>query len=302
MTPPSPSPSPSLPPATLIGSDISVPLAHICAARGFQVFAADALNLPVLPARFDAAISIAVLHHISSPERRQLAVREILRILRPGGRALITVWAREQEDQLLIAKWTPLMGRFTERWAGEGDGEQRQGEGCNETREEGLETSSGARGRGKGKGNGREGLPPLAESVGDGGEEGDEGEDCEVRRGERGSAVEDCSGGGMVNVTISEEKQQQEQQQQQQQQQQEQEEGDGKEGRQQEHEYSGSEAHESEHGDYLVPWHLPLHRVEVGSARAADDVASGLAKRDDKKGSVVYHRFYHVFTKGELER
>ncbi|KAI3842322.1 hypothetical protein MKW98_026112 [Papaver atlanticum] len=31
-------------------------------------------------------------------------------------------------------------------------------------------------------------------------------------------------------------------------------------------------------------------------------LASGLAKRDEKKGSVVYNRYYHVFKEGELER
>lgn len=44
------------------------------------------------PASFEAAISIAVLHHMSSLERRRMAVAEIVRMLKPGGRALITVW------------------------------------------------------------------------------------------------------------------------------------------------------------------------------------------------------------------
>jgi alkylated DNA repair protein alkB family protein 8 len=50
-----------------------------------------------------------------------------------------------------------------------------------------------------------------------------------------------------------------------------------------------------------VPWHLPYHRAEVSGASACA-LENGLAKKDDKKGAVVYNRYYHVFSEGELER
>lgn len=64
------------------------------------------MNLPHPKHSFDFAISIAVIHHISTPERRTEAVKAILELLRPssaaqpgsGGRALIYVWALEQKD------------------------------------------------------------------------------------------------------------------------------------------------------------------------------------------------------------
>lgn len=66
---------------------------------------ADALDLPHPHARFDFAISIAVIHHFSSPERRVEAVRRILATLKPSigadqaaGKALIYVWALEQKN------------------------------------------------------------------------------------------------------------------------------------------------------------------------------------------------------------
>ncbi|KAF5094390.1 hypothetical protein D0Z03_002098 [Geotrichum reessii] len=59
---------------------------------------ADGLNLPFLSNYFDFAISIAVIHHFSTPERRIESVRHILNTIRPGGRALIYVWALEQEN------------------------------------------------------------------------------------------------------------------------------------------------------------------------------------------------------------
>ena len=45
---------------------------------------------------FDACISIAVIHHLSTTERRANAIREILRIVKPSGLVLIYVWAQEQ--------------------------------------------------------------------------------------------------------------------------------------------------------------------------------------------------------------
>ena len=76
----------------------------------------DNLSLPHPNGIFDFAISIAVVHHLSTPARRVEAVRCILDLLRPassssrtgtqqehkneevGGRALIYVWALEQKD------------------------------------------------------------------------------------------------------------------------------------------------------------------------------------------------------------
>lgn len=73
---------------------------------------ADNLMLPHQGDRFDFAISIAVVHHLSTPERRVEAIDKILETLRPGssssantegdvfdgGRALIYVWALEQKE------------------------------------------------------------------------------------------------------------------------------------------------------------------------------------------------------------
>lgn len=69
-----------------------------------SVVIADALHLPHPARLFDFAISIAVIHHLSTPERRIEAVRSILETLRlptqtgKGGRALIYVWALEQKN------------------------------------------------------------------------------------------------------------------------------------------------------------------------------------------------------------
>ncbi|KAI8136768.1 S-adenosyl-L-methionine-dependent methyltransferase [Fennellomyces sp. T-0311] len=80
----------------MLGSDRSANLINIVRERGFEGMVADGLNLPYRDNRFDFVVSIAVIHHFSTPERRKEAVDELLRITRPGGRVLVFVWALEQ--------------------------------------------------------------------------------------------------------------------------------------------------------------------------------------------------------------
>jgi len=49
---------------------------------------------------FDAAISIAVLHHLSTEQRRLQALREAGRVLRPGGELLVYCWSYEQDAEI----------------------------------------------------------------------------------------------------------------------------------------------------------------------------------------------------------
>jgi tRNA (uracil-5-)-methyltransferase TRM9 len=66
---------------------------------------ADALSLPHPDSTFDFAISIAVVHHLSSNARRVEAISAVLRTLKPTtsiaapcGQALFFVWALEQKS------------------------------------------------------------------------------------------------------------------------------------------------------------------------------------------------------------
>ncbi|KAG0330489.1 Alkylated DNA repair protein alkB 8 [Dissophora globulifera] len=80
----------------VVGSDRSSNLIDICGERGHEAMVCDGLALPYRPEFFDFAISIAVIHHFISPERRVAAIEEMLRVVRVGGRILIFVWALEQ--------------------------------------------------------------------------------------------------------------------------------------------------------------------------------------------------------------
>ncbi|XP_051011823.1 alkylated DNA repair protein alkB homolog 8 [Acomys russatus] len=81
----------------MIGCDRSLNLVNICRERQFQALVCDALSVPVRSGSCDACISIAVIHHFATAERRVEALQELARLLRPGGQALIYVWAMEQE-------------------------------------------------------------------------------------------------------------------------------------------------------------------------------------------------------------
>ena len=69
---------------------------------------ADAFHLPYCSSRLDAVLCIAVLHHISSAARRLRVLEELVRVLKAGGRALVTVWATQQEDPTKFDKWSPI--------------------------------------------------------------------------------------------------------------------------------------------------------------------------------------------------
>uniref|UniRef100_A0A182WDY8 Fe2OG dioxygenase domain-containing protein n=1 Tax=Anopheles minimus TaxID=112268 RepID=A0A182WDY8_9DIPT len=83
--------------AVLLGCDRSEGLLQVCVDRGFNVLQCDCLVLPFRDESVDACISIAVIHHLATDQRRKQAISEMVRILRPGGRALIYVWAKNQE-------------------------------------------------------------------------------------------------------------------------------------------------------------------------------------------------------------
>ena len=81
-----------------LGSDFSRGLIEICRDSEYEVMVADAVILPYRSDVFDYALNIAVLHHISSPERRVELVKETMRIVKVGGVALFYAWALEQEQ------------------------------------------------------------------------------------------------------------------------------------------------------------------------------------------------------------
>ncbi|CAK1544752.1 unnamed protein product [Leptosia nina] len=77
---------------------------HTQSIPGAQCVRLDLLHTPLRDECADAIICIAVIHHLSSAARRRQAVSTISRLLRPGGRALITVWAKDQSKSNYLAQ------------------------------------------------------------------------------------------------------------------------------------------------------------------------------------------------------
>jgi tRNA (uracil-5-)-methyltransferase TRM9 len=90
----------------IVASDRSENLVKIAKThQPHSAIIADTLALPHQDGRFDFAISIAVIHHLSTPTRRIEGARVLLKSLRPaqgyekhGGKVLIFAWALEQKS------------------------------------------------------------------------------------------------------------------------------------------------------------------------------------------------------------
>lgn len=103
--------------ANYVGCEFSLH-SLVLARRGFELFGlpgafvcADAENLPFQDAIFDLVYCHGVLHHTPDTER---GIREICRVLRPGGKAVVMLYARESLSYVIGAQ---ILGRLRLAWA-----------------------------------------------------------------------------------------------------------------------------------------------------------------------------------------
>ncbi|XP_067324856.1 probable tRNA methyltransferase 9B isoform X1 [Anolis sagrei] len=82
-----------------LGCDYCGPLVEIAKTKGCEVMVCDNLNLPFRGQCFNAVISVGVIHHFSTKQRRIKAIKEMARVLVPGGQMMIYVWAMEQKNR-----------------------------------------------------------------------------------------------------------------------------------------------------------------------------------------------------------
>jgi len=78
------------------GIDISIEQLKKCEN---SVINCDMSYLPFRNIMFDNIISIASFHHLSTEKRRHQALSEMSRVLKPGGKILMSVWSKEQPDK-----------------------------------------------------------------------------------------------------------------------------------------------------------------------------------------------------------
>ena len=80
-----------------IGCDNNLELLEEARKKKVNCVYGDNLKLPFEDNCADAVMSIAVIHHFSTHDRRIQALSELFRILKPSGRILIYVWAYEHK-------------------------------------------------------------------------------------------------------------------------------------------------------------------------------------------------------------
>ncbi|MFA5897018.1 MAG: class I SAM-dependent methyltransferase, partial [Thermoplasmata archaeon] len=88
---------------TAVALDFSRSLLLLGRERGAEELAGrlhwvegEATALPLRTGSVDAALCVAVLHHLPTRGDRVAALREIRRVLVPGGRVFVSVWALDQ--------------------------------------------------------------------------------------------------------------------------------------------------------------------------------------------------------------
>jgi tRNA (uracil-5-)-methyltransferase TRM9 len=82
----------------MFGIDICDKFVDMCKKKNLNVVQGDMLKLPYKNEQFDFVMSIAVLHHLDTEEKRIQALNEMFRVCKKDGKIFILVWAFEQEE------------------------------------------------------------------------------------------------------------------------------------------------------------------------------------------------------------
>ena len=82
------------------GSDFCEKFVKICKEKDLNVELGDVCDIKEEEESFSHSICVAVIHHLSTEERRLKALNELCRIVKKGGEILITVWGYEANGEL----------------------------------------------------------------------------------------------------------------------------------------------------------------------------------------------------------
>lgn len=85
-------------PKNTSGCDSCQQFVNLCRLRGLNVKKGNILAIPEENDKYDATICIAVIHHLSTKNRRIAAIKELARITKFDAPILITVWSHEHNN------------------------------------------------------------------------------------------------------------------------------------------------------------------------------------------------------------
>ena len=113
----------------VIGLDVSIEMLKILQDKiekkkleNVTLIHGDAADIPLDDNSVDAALYIAALHSIRGRENRLNSLKEVKRILKPGGKALISVWTKWRDEhkksffQKITRKGLPEHGDKNIHW------------------------------------------------------------------------------------------------------------------------------------------------------------------------------------------
>tara|TARA_B110000211_G_scaffold234862_1_gene306896 strand:- start:10920 stop:11561 length:642 start_codon:yes stop_codon:yes gene_type:complete len=83
----------------LIGVDTCEEFIEICNKKTLRVYRQNCCALRFKENSFDYAFAIAVFHHLATDVRRVKAMSEMIRILKPGGKGICSMWSFEQIER-----------------------------------------------------------------------------------------------------------------------------------------------------------------------------------------------------------
>ena len=82
-----------------IGIDNCESFVSICKSKNLSVINSNITKIPLNNNSADAIICIAVFHHLSSMENRIQSLLEMKRLVKPGGKILISTWSINQPQK-----------------------------------------------------------------------------------------------------------------------------------------------------------------------------------------------------------
>lgn len=85
-----------------IGFDNCNKFIEICREKGLDTVYSEMTRLDAADASADAILCVAALHHLSCEKTRVLALKEMMRVLKPGGRILLSVWSINQPKKTRV--------------------------------------------------------------------------------------------------------------------------------------------------------------------------------------------------------
>ena len=81
----------------ILGYDFCFPFCKLVHDKGYDCIQADITKVPFKNDSFDFTMSVAVIHHLDSIDKRINMIKECIRITKPGGTIFLSAWALKQD-------------------------------------------------------------------------------------------------------------------------------------------------------------------------------------------------------------